>query len=589
MTDSSVEEKHETAPEAMHQEALAPAVPDDSNNAPVPEQRMTIQNFFAFLSLAMTPSPPVIVLVLIATILVQVASDVGYHINYSWIASAWSIGASMAFTIAGNISDIFGRRYTILFGQSIAFVGLIIGAAANSTELIVVANAILGFSTGIASVSYAGLSEVLPNRWRGAGVAVTELIIIVPWVGASCLIAIKLFSSTALSWRWIYIIGLIYQVLGIVGIFAFYFPPKPVRHLEERSRFRKLAEIDFIGCILYIGGLCCVLIAFSWAGSEYAWDSAAVLAPLLIGLATLVLFGVFEYKFASHPLLPPILIRQGRGFVLLAVVATVLGTVYYGMSTMYPQAALYLFSTDPVEIGLIQLPGGMGQIFFGVIAPTLTSKVGHLKIQLVVSTGIQTLFYGLSALSVPGHKAMFMTFQVFSLGMFPIILTLVYIIAGFTVPISHLGLALGLIGTLRSGGGSLGISVLSTVLQSYTSANLGPAISEAALKLGYAPENLGQLIEATIEDGVGVPFAFESVPGITPAIESACQEVFKQVYAVGFQHLFYVAAGISFVGFVAAVFTTDASHHLTAHTAVMLEHANIFQKSPAQDVKEELR
>ena len=73
----------------------------------------------------MTPSPPVIVLVLIATIMVQVASDVGYHINYSWIASAWSIGASMAFTIAGNISDIFGRRYTILFGQSIAFVGLV--------------------------------------------------------------------------------------------------------------------------------------------------------------------------------------------------------------------------------------------------------------------------------------------------------------------------------------------------------------------------------------------------------------------------------------------------------------------------------
>ena len=49
MTDSSIEEKHETAPEAKHQEALPPAVPDDSNNAPVPEQRMTIQNFFAFL------------------------------------------------------------------------------------------------------------------------------------------------------------------------------------------------------------------------------------------------------------------------------------------------------------------------------------------------------------------------------------------------------------------------------------------------------------------------------------------------------------------------------------------------------------
>lgn len=415
----------------------------------------------------------------------------------------------------------------------------------------------------------------------------TELIIIVPWVGASCLIAIKLFDSTGLSWRWIYIIGLIYQVLGIVGIFAFYFPPKPVRHLEEESRLRKLSEIDIVGCILYIGGLCCILIAFSWAGSDHAWDSAAVLAPLLVGLGTLVLFGVFEYKFARHPLLPPILLQEGRGFVLLAVVATVLGIVYYGMSTMYPQGALYLFSSNSVETGVIQLPGGMSQIFFGLIAPTLTSKIGHLKIQLVLWTGVQTLFYGLSALTVPGHKAMFMAIQAFSLGMFPIILTLIYVIAGFIVPISHLGLAIGLIGTLRSGGGSLGISVLSTVLQSYTSANLGPAISEAALKLGFAPENIGQLIGATIDNAVGEPLAFESVPGITPSIERACEEVFRQVYAVGFQRLFYVATGISFLGFVAAIFTKDASHHLTAHTAVTLEKATIFQKQTVLDVEEE--
>jgi MFS family permease len=33
---------------------------------------------------------------------------------------------------------------------------------------------ILGASIGTVSVAYAGISEILPNKWRGAGLAWTE-------------------------------------------------------------------------------------------------------------------------------------------------------------------------------------------------------------------------------------------------------------------------------------------------------------------------------------------------------------------------------------------------------------------------------
>jgi hypothetical protein len=49
MMNSSTEEKLEAAPSARHQETLSSAIPDDNNNSPAQEQKMTVQTFFAFL------------------------------------------------------------------------------------------------------------------------------------------------------------------------------------------------------------------------------------------------------------------------------------------------------------------------------------------------------------------------------------------------------------------------------------------------------------------------------------------------------------------------------------------------------------
>jgi len=44
-------------------------------------------------------------------------------------------------------------------------------------------------------------------------------------------------------------------------------------------------------------------VALTWAGIEHPWGSAQVLTPLLIGLAGLVAFVLYELK-ADEPLIP---------------------------------------------------------------------------------------------------------------------------------------------------------------------------------------------------------------------------------------------------------------------------------------------
>ena len=55
-----------------------------------------------------------------------IAMDVaGTTKNSSWMSSGWTLAGTIAFSIAGRLSDIFGRRYVLLFGQLILIISYV--------------------------------------------------------------------------------------------------------------------------------------------------------------------------------------------------------------------------------------------------------------------------------------------------------------------------------------------------------------------------------------------------------------------------------------------------------------------------------
>lgn len=83
----------------------------------------------------------------------------------------------------------------------------------------------------------------------------------------------------------------------------------------------KLKKIDYGGSALTLAWAVLILLPLSWCvclclaltpllprlsarrgGTQYAWDSAAVIAPLVIGIVLLVVFMLFEWKIALLPL-----------------------------------------------------------------------------------------------------------------------------------------------------------------------------------------------------------------------------------------------------------------------------------------------
>lgn len=230
-----------------------------------------------------------------------------------------------------------------------------------------------------------------------------------------------------------------------------------------------------------------------------------------------------------------------------------------------------MFTNDPIEIGTAMIPATMAGILGGWIMPSFVHIFKHIKYQIIFALIMQAAFTGAYAAVVPNNKWAWTIMELFGQSCFTWVTTLAYVASGLFVPVEELGVSAGLLGTFRSAGGSVGNAIFSTILTSVVNKNLGNNIAAAALGAGYSPTNLETLIPAVINNAVGVPMAFASVPGVTPAVMAATSTAFKESYATAFRMVFYstIPFGILAVG--VAFFVRDASHLLNNQVAVKQE------------------
>jgi hypothetical protein len=408
----------------------------------------------------------------------------------------------------------------------------------------------------------------------GMGLAWTEFCITIPWGLLATLLANQLNEHA--TWRWVYYLAIIYAAICLVGTAIFYFPPARPRKDYDKTRWQEFMELDFIGYILYAGGLTVFLIGLSWAGEEgHPWHSASVVAPIVLG--GLVFIGTFVYDWTVKPkvpLMPFHIFRMVREFTILLVALFVSGMVFFAMVSLLPQATESVYDSDPIKLGVALIPNGVGQFIGGAVLPALVHKIKHIRAQIVVALFIQTLFSALYAYGIiPHHKAAWVIFQFFGMMCFSWITLCSYVVVGLHVPHRDLGIASGLVGTFRNTGGSVGISIFNTIRNGVLSAQLVPRILKAAAANGFHgdADATEALVTAVSNNAKGIPGAFAKIQGATPALIHATSEAYKSAYGYAYQRVFFSTIPFGVLAIIAALFIKDASEYLTNHTAVNME------------------
>lgn len=140
------------------------------------------------------------------------------------MAISWTLGTVVGFTLVGRLSDIFGRRWFFIGASVLGLVGNIIGASAQSINILIATNCINGLAAAGQLFFHITLGELVQNALRGP-VNALMLITSVPFAVFGPPVAPALYAHKTFQWRSSYILGAIVNTVAILLFFVYYHPP----------------------------------------------------------------------------------------------------------------------------------------------------------------------------------------------------------------------------------------------------------------------------------------------------------------------------------------------------------------------------
>ena len=165
----------------------------------------------------------------------------------------------MAILLVGRLGDIFGRRYFLIGGQFFGLIGAIVCGTAKNVPTVIGGSALCGLAAAVQLTFTFVMAELVPNRARpivNAGIFITTL----PFAGFGALIAQLFITNTAKAWRWNYYLSIITCGISLILFVFCYFPPGWETKHKGENRLEGLKKFDYVGFVLYAGGLILVLL-----------------------------------------------------------------------------------------------------------------------------------------------------------------------------------------------------------------------------------------------------------------------------------------------------------------------------------------
>lgn len=370
----------------------------------------------------------------------------------TWVLTSYLVANAIVLPASTWLSSFFGRK-RFLIGCTILFtVASLLCGLATSMPMLVVARVLQGLGGGaMQPLSQAILLESFPPSKRGAATALFGLAIVVaPILGPT----LGGWLTDNWSWRWTFYINLPVGILAFFMMSAFVEDPPYIR-LQRSNR------IDGIGLgliALCLGTLQIVLDK----GQDVDWFSAIwVRWFALICVLSVVGFVVWEL-WTDHPIVD-LHVFKNRNFTVSCALFGLFGVMIYALITTQPLFLQSLLGYSAFDAGLSVSPRGFGALaalfFVGAL-------VGRVDARLLAGVGFA--FMGFSSFLLcrldlqmsMGSVVPANIMAGFGTGCLFVPLTT---LAVGTLRNEQIGNAIGLQNLIRNTGGSIGLSVVSTL------------------------------------------------------------------------------------------------------------------------------
>ena len=487
----------------------------------------------------------------VSTAMPRIVADLQGFSQYTWVTTAYLVASTTVVPIAGRLSDMYGRKWFYVAGIIVFLAGSVLAATSQTMTQLIVFRAVQGLGGGIMLANaFIAIGDLFPPQERGKYQGLLSGVF-----GVSSVIGPTLggFITDALSWHWIFLINL---PLGIpaIGLFIAFFP-------NTRPSIRE-RHIDYLGVCTMVLAVVPILLALSWAGVDYPWNSPQIIGALAFGTTMAVSFVVIE-GLVPDPIIPLAMFRNR--VVSISIIATFLtGFGMFAAIIFIPLFFQVVLGASATSSGSFLTPMMLGVVAGTIIGGQAVSRLnGHYR--LVGLTGLSLMGAGMFLLSrmsvqTPFSEAIAFT-VVMGLGL-GITFPLFTIAVQNTVSRQIMGVATSSLQFFRTIGGTLGLAILGSVLNNRFAAQLANTVPQSVQE-ALSPEVLPGLArnpQAMINPAAGEQLraAFSSVEAGGDLLFQQLLQTLRESLASAITEVFLIGASVVLAAWLVTIFMKES-------------------------------
>jgi EmrB/QacA subfamily drug resistance transporter len=419
----------------------------------------------------------------VGTALPKIVTDLHGDKLYTWSVTIYLLTSTISGPIYGKLSDLFGRRPIVIFAVSLFLISSALAGLSGSMEQFILFRGLQGLGGGaVFPVALAVVADLYTPAERGKYLGLFGAVF-----GLSSLVGPGLggLITDLFSWHWIFYINI---PIGLISLFILW------RLLPAIKRPDAAEHIDYIGAAVFTAAIAPFLVGLSNKQTGQ-WTDPAVGGLMLVGLVFGVIFLWVESR-AVDPIVPLNLFRL-RTFSISVAAMFLAAFGFFTAVIFLPRWFQTVGGASATESGYNILPLLAGLIFSAIASGQIVARIGRYKFlmagSLVLLAAALFLFTNLRADT--DRPILWLWMALAGLGIGPSFAVFTLIVQNAVSP-DRIGVATGSLTFFQQIGGTVGLTLASTILADRLSTELPAQL----IKAGVPPQALVGLSTASPAD-----------------------------------------------------------------------------------------
>ncbi|BDI28550.1 EmrB/QacA family drug resistance transporter [Capsulimonas corticalis] len=456
----------------------------------------------------------------------QMAGNLGATTqDIAWVSTGYILANVVVLPMTAFLTARFGRKNYLTASIMIFTVASFFCGASHSLGEIVVWRILQGAAgAALISTAQATLVQVFPPEEQSIVQPLFLMgLVVAPTVGPS----LGGWLTDAASWHWCFFINIPLGAIAGFIVFAF---------LHDTEASRGDEPVDWAGVGLLTVGLGTLQYVLE-EGERNDWFADPTIFKLSV-ISAVSLIALIIWQLSPRNTHPVMNLRVLKNSSLTAgiILFVSVGFGLYGVSYMYPLLAQTVQGMTAYQTGMAMLPGGIATafsiVFCGVISNDPKSKIDARALTLLgigFSVTAMWLFMHLNSQSSVGDTFWPLLIRGVSIGF---LFVPVNTLAIGNLKPAEVNQGVGLLGLARQLGGSIGIAVLATYLNSQIHVNRAHLVNNITVDNAAFNDRMSGLQGLLASQGYSAPAAYQG------ALHIIDQTLMREAIMLSYNHTF---------------------------------------------------